>query len=308
MDRMAVAAFTRRQVVDMIPEFLSKRGLGYRSQGEVFASQLGIGWTALVVAGGSVMDEDEGVVRMAWYRRRNPYVVKDARPGTWAEVARAGLAEEIEGGWRLTPKGREAASEHQRRVLRYLAGLALPAEALSRAAATFASIADQVPDTDRARRAKRWREIHPELPSAARGLSDALQILWAFRDDCHVAAWESHGYEGPAFDVLSYVWQGRGDVSWTKLPAAATMGDLTKALQARQDAADVGRHVALLLARGDLERDGDAVRLTEQGQRSRDAIEDETDGRYFAVWELDDREMAGLGADLRRVIDELPQA
>lgn len=303
---MAVVTFTRRQVVDMIPEFLSKRAVGYRPKGEAMAKALTISWTALVVAGGSFIDQDDGIVHRSWYRRRAPYAIKDARPGTWAEVIRAGLAQDAADGWRLTPKGTEAAAEHQRRMLRYLAGLALPEKALAGAAAAAADLADRVPATERAARARRTREIHPDLRSTARTLSDALQVLWAFRDDCHVGAWQEAGYEGPVFDVLSYVWQGPGDVSWTKLPAATSLEALVKALEAKQDRADVEHNVAALARRGDLDRSGDVLRLTEEGKRSRDAIEEETDRRYFAIWDLDDTATARLGEDLRAVIDALP--
>lgn len=38
-----------------------------------------------------------------------------------------------------------------------------------------------------------------------------------------------------------------------------------------------------------------------------DMIEEDTDRRYFAVWDLDDAQTARLGDDLRRVIDALPK-
>ena len=45
-----------------------------------------------------------------------------------------------------------------------------------------------------------------------------------------------------------------------------------------------------------------------KGKAARDAIEDETDRRFFAIWQLDDAATARLGEDLRAVIDELPKA
>ena len=307
---MAVMALTRRQVVDMIPEFLSKRGIGYRLQGEAVAKELGISWTALLIFGGSFVDRDGDVVTRERYRWRSPYAIKSARASTWSEVVAAGLAEETPNGWRLTAQGAAAADEHPRRVVGYLATLALPAEPAHRAAADLDRMARRVPPTaERAARARRvWDVASGEPASHARTLSDAAQILWAFRDDCHVAAWQARGYEGPAFDVLSYVWSSPTDVSYTKLPAVGSMDALAKALEAKQDRADVERNVEVLVRRGDLARDGDSVRIAPQGQKARDAIEEETDRRYFAIWDLDDAQTGRLGDDLRAVIDALPKS
>src|SRR5206468_2599082 len=57
-----------------------------------------------------------------------------------------------------------------------------------------------------------------------------------------------------------------------------------------------------------LTRADGALRITPQGQRTRDAIEEETDRRYFAPWDLDDAGVARVGDDLRTVIDALPKA
>lgn len=306
---MAVMTFTRRQVVDLLPEFLSKRGIGYRPAGEPYARELGISWTALVILGGSFIDSDGEVIARAWYKRRSPYAIKDARPATWAELAVAGLADVVPEGWRLTAKGSDVAAEHRRRVYRYLAGLPMPRQACERAARQLDHLARRIPaGAERAARASRVFGIHPEISSHMRSLSDAAQVLWAFRDDRHIAAWQSAGYGGPDLDVLSYCWSSPPDVTWTRIGGMRTFDELAKALEAKQDRADVERHVESLVRRGDVVRSGAEIGLTAQGQRSRDAIEEETDRAYFAIWDLDDGATATLGDELRAVIDALPKA
>jgi len=140
------------------------------------------------------------------------------------------------------------------------------------------------------------------------GSPSGAQVLWAFRDDCHVGSWQAAGYEGPAFDVLSYCWSSPPDVSWTKIGGMHTLDDLAKALEAKQERADVESNVDALVRRGDLVREDGTVRLTAQGKRTRDAIEDDTDRRFFAIWDLDDAATARFGEDMRAVIDALPKA
>jgi DNA-binding MarR family transcriptional regulator len=310
---MAVMTFTKRQVVDMIPEFLSKRATGYVPRGQEYAKELGIPWPALLVLGAAfVEDEGDGTMR-SWYLRRTPYLVKDARPASWDQLIAAGYASKVEDSRRvtrrLTPKGAAASAEHQRRVMRYVASLDLPSGPLERAATQFDRLAHRVPaDAERAGRMKRWWALHPDLRSTVRTLSDAAQVLWGFRDDCHIAAWQAAGYKGPELDVLSFAWSGATDISWTKIGGAKTIADLVKSLETKQEPADVERNVDALVAKGDLTRDGDSIRITAQGQSARDAIEAETDRRYFTIWDLDDAATSRLGDDLRAVIDALPKA
>jgi hypothetical protein len=307
---MAVMTYTRRQVLDMLPEFLTKRLATFDPQADAFAKENGISRAALGVLNGMLTLREGDLLRRARFAWRSPYAVK--RPALeegWAEVVSGGLAEAIPEGWRLRPRAIEIALETGRRVRTHIRGLALPRDETSRAAADLGRLAKRIPPT--AERAALIRHIRPqddEPASDGVALSLAANQLWAFRDDCHVSAWQAAGYEGPAFEVLSFVWSSPPDVSWTKIGGYRTIDDLVQALAPRQDRADVERNVRTLVDKGDLVRDGDTVSIAPNGQRARDAIETETDRRYFAIWDLDDAATARLGDDLRAITDALPQA
>ncbi len=307
---MAVMTYTHRQVLDMIPEYLTARVRTFDPAAEALAKENGISRGALGTLSGVLTVGDGDRVERARISWRSPYAVK--RPALeqgWAEIVSSGLAEAVDGGWRVRPPGIELAKELSRRIRAHVRALEVPAGAVRRAAGELGRIAARVPaSAERAARAARVRSEAGEPASDLVSLSLAAQVLWSFRDDCHVAAWQAKGYEGPAFEVLSYVWSSPPDVSFTKIGGHRTIDDLEKALKPRQDRADIEGNVDALVRRGDLARDGAAVSITPQGQRTRDAVEDDTDRRFFAIWDLDDDAVARLGDDLRSIIDALPKA
>ncbi len=198
------------------------------------------------------------------------------------------------------------AERAQRALREHLRGLPLPADAVRRTADALEPIADRVPsDARRAALARKLRPKDDEPGADALRLNRSATELWYFRDDCHIGAWQAAGYRGPIFDVLSHLWSSPPDMSWTKLPGATSLDQLAKALEQRQGRADVERAVQALVDSGDVAREGDALKLTPRGKVSRDAIEDETDRRFFAIWSLDQAATAKLGEDLRAVIDAL---
>jgi len=306
MPIVAVVTFTRRQIVDMLPEFLTKRAAGFGPVREAFAKEAVVTVDVLMGLSSGLIFMDGDVVKRARYVWRSPYAVKRGTDAGWATAVAAGMAEAVPDGWRLTPRAIELAEEVQRRFRAYVRGLPLPKEPVRRAADALEAIADRIPaDAERVAMVRRLRPGPDEPTSDMLRLNRSAAELWSFRDDCHIAAWEGAGYTGPVFDALSFMWPGRPDMAWTKLPGATSLDALADAMKARQDRPDVERAVAALVDRGDVAREGDSVRLTAKGQAGRDAIEDETDRRYFAIWQLDDAATARLGDDLRAVIDAL---
>jgi hypothetical protein len=307
---VTVATYTRRQIVDMIPEFLTKRSASFAPIGKRIAEEAGLSEAALGTLNAALLLREGDVVRRATYAWRSPYAVK--RPAiekAWAELVAAGFAEATADGWRVHRKAVELGEGVSRHVRAHISAYALPADATKRSADAFERLAARVPaDARRAELAGRMVVPYDGAPADVLRLNRAALVLWGFRDDCHVGAWQDAGYEGPAFEVLSFVWSSPDDVTFTKIGGHGSIDALEKALAARQDRADVERSVDALARRGDLARNGDDVRITEQGQRARDGIEAETDRRFFAVWDLDDAATARLGDDLRAVIDALPKA
>jgi hypothetical protein len=306
---MAVMTYTRRQVLDMLPEFLTKRLATFEPVADAYAKEVGISRGALGVLNGMLSLREGELLERARVAWRSPYAAKrPALEQAWAEIVSAGLAEAVPEGWRLSTRAIEIARESTRRVRAHVRGLTVPRDETRRAAADLGRLASRIlSDAERAARIRRIRPHADEPASDAVALSLAAGELWAFRDDCHIPAWQARGYDGPAFEVLSFVWSSPSDVSWTKIGGHGTLDDLAKALAPRQDRADVGRSVDALVRRGDLARDGETVTITPQGQRARDAVEEDTDRRYFAIWDLDDAATARLGDDLRAVIDALPK-
>jgi hypothetical protein len=200
--------------------------------------------------------------------------------------------------------------EHQRRIRARLRGLDLPAEPTRRAAAVLARLAGRITaNAERANTAKRLPSAPPSEPASdVVVLNRAVVELWNFRDDCHIGAWRAAGYDGPSLDVLTQVWPGTSDVRWATQGGKGTLDEIAKALEAKQDRADVERRIEALERRGDIAREGTILRITPQGQRARDGIEEDTDRRFFALWELDDAATARLGDDLLSAMDALPKA
>lgn len=289
---MAVTTWTPKQVLDMFPELLTKSTRAFTPE-PTLERELGPGWRTLPPPNALLLAQT-GVVSVARHRWRSPYATKDLWSENWERAVESGLAERANGGWRMTEKGRQAALRLRRAFSSYLAGLDLPKEPLRRAATTLEELASKLPPDAERGRLPRGMPLSPEeARSDFVRLRYAIQQLWGFRDDCHIAAWDAAGYEGPALDVLSQVWEG-----------IETIDEIAKALETKQERTDVERNVDELVRRGDITRDGEALRLTPHGKAARDAIERETDRRYFAGWPND--ALPRLGDDLRAIVDALP--
>ena len=199
----------------------------------------------------------------------------------WAPMAaaarEAGLAEERDGRWFLTPKGKDLARAQHEAARRHYKTLApLPkdelaelARALDRAFAAGAKAAEP-----RRRQHTPWafgyRGDDPDEGSFAH-LDAAIYGLWQIRDDCHVEAWQASGLAGPDVEVLTRIWRNE----------AADEAALAELLP-HQRPEDVRDALARLRGRGEVE--AGSLRTTERGSRARQAIEDETDRLFFTPW------------------------
>ncbi len=291
---MAVRTWTQKQVVELFPAFLTRLSRSYGDRFESVAKeQAGVPAATIGILGDGISLAENGVVTRERFRWRSPYATKDNVTPQWQRAVDAGLAESADGGWRVTPKGREARERATGGFRSLLGTLSLPGEPLGRALSALEALASAIPTGSP--RVEAARRLAPPAPASELvRLQYAVRQLWARRDDCHTGAWQDSGYEGPALDVLTQVWSGKG-----------SLDEVAKALENKQERADVERSVDSLVRRGDLERQGDVVRCTPTGRASRDAIEAETDRRYFAGWP-EGEELAGIGNDLTAVMEALP--
>lgn len=291
---MAVRSWTRRAVVDLLSEFLTRSGRGQQSLLDELGGELGVEPFAVGALNVGYQVEHDGRVTLERVRFRFPYSLQARVPQAWRALVAAGLAEEADGGWRMTARGRDAVERLNARARAKVAALAVPAEPTRRAADVCEEVAARIPaDSPRVAFARRIGLLPDERQADLVRLRRAVVQLWSRRDDCHIGAWQDAGYVGPELDVLSQVWEGR-----------STTEAVAKALENKQDRASVERNVAALVRRGDLEREGETLRLTPQGKAARDAIESDTDRRYFAGWPEGDT-LARIGEDLQAVVDAL---
>ena len=291
---MAVKTWTQQRVVELFPKFLTKLSGTFGDRFETVAqAQAGVPAATIAIVRDGLSLAENGVVTRERFRWRSPYATKDNVTPQWQRAVQAGLAEPADGGWRVTAKGREAHERAGSEFRSFVGALSLPAEPLRRTLAELEGLAAAIPSDSP--RVEAVRRVPPPAPANdIVRLQYAVRQLWARRDDCHTGAWQHAGYSGPELDVLTQVWSGKGSVD-----------EVAKALENKQERADVERSIAALVARGDLERDGDVLRCTAQGRAARDAIEADTDRRYFVGWPKRE-DVARIGEDLTAVMEALP--
>ncbi|MCO6450107.1 MAG: hypothetical protein J5I90_04890 [Caldilineales bacterium] len=153
--------------------------------------------------------------------------------------------------------------------------------------------------------AERWRlrhsytlmpEPHPPFPFT----EQAISCLAAFRDDCHLAAWQPTGLTGPALESLTYLWRADDH----------TLAGLHKQLVRRAQPRQVYRNALdVLCERGYIEGEEEEIRVTEAGREFRQQVEDETDRLFFTPWAiLDAAEQDELRTLLTRLSEGLKQS
>jgi Helix-turn-helix family len=275
----ASARDRRRDLVDLLPQFLTRRMRGWDGL-QPLLGERGIARPDAVLLRAVVMETEPGAAMTEAELRANlfnPYgTVSPIFEVLPALVERGCLARHGQ-QYIATPEGRALIERIERAGRAYLATLDLlaPADA-ERLADTFAEIASRLwaaPEPVVKAHQAHVRRLPPTVgePSLAR-LDLAVYALWMARDDAHIAAWRHEGFDGPTFELLSQIWSG----------AASTRSALNERVGQRPE--DITRGLAALSERGYAIVEGDALRLTAAGQATRDAIETETDRIYFTPW------------------------
>ena len=205
-------------------------------------------------------------------------------PGRWLPMAAAargaGLAEERDGRWYLTEKGRGlAAAMHEAARAHYATLTPLPKEELAELArlldrAFLAGAKASEPATRlHTPFAFGYRGDEPPTGSFAQ-LDAAVYGLWQVRDDCHMAAWRASGRSGPEVEVLTRLWR-------EEAADDAALADLLS----HQRPLDVTAAVAKLRKDGLVDRN--ALKTTDAGANLRQKIENDTDRLFFGPWPED---------------------
>jgi helix-turn-helix protein len=264
------------ELVPLLPEFLTKRRTKFTLPLRLM-EELRIDRPALFFVIGGVAPQGGGRLREMW----NPYATHwDQHQAASAAARDAGLVDEKDGRWDLTPPGRELMKRVRREADAYLASLPSPIDS-----ADLARLASLLGSAFAATAASLDRRWHSHIPRAARmagdgthamvALENAVFGLWQARDDCHMAAWRQAGLDGPTLDTLTRIWRGE----------ATSEADLAAKLTSQQPA-DIAAQLARLRRDGLVAADG-GLRTTEKGAKARQAIESETDRLFFTGWSDD---------------------
>lgn len=260
-------------LVPLFPEFLTKRRTKFTLPLRL-VEELGIDRPALSFVIGAVAPQGGGRFSEMW----NPYATQWDQHLAASSAARdAGLVGEKNGRWDLTQAGRDLTDRVRREADAYLASLRSPlaSEDLARLGALLTRAFEAIA----AGLERRW---HSHIPRAARmagdgkdpmvTLENAIYGIWQARDDCHMAAWQQAGLDGPTLDTLTRIWRGE----------ASSEADLAAKLTAQRPA-DIAGQLARLRQDG-LVAAGDPPRTTDKGAKARQAVEDETDRLFFTSW------------------------
>ena len=261
------------ELVPLFPDFLTKRRAKFTLPLRLM-EELKIDRPALFFAIGAVAPQGGGRFSEMW----NPYATQwDQHLAASATARDAGLVEETNGRWDLTQAGRDLVKRVRREADAYLASLAspLPLDDLGRLASLLARAFE-------ATAAGLERRCHSHIPRAQRmagdsthpmvALENTVYGLWQARDDCHMAAWQQAGLDGPTLDTLTRIWRNE----------ASSEEDLTSKLTSQRPA-DIAGQLTRLRRDGLVSAD-DPPRTTDKGAKARQAIEDETDRLFFFPW------------------------
>jgi hypothetical protein len=260
-------------LVPLLPEFLTKRRTKFTVLLRL-VEELRIDRPALLFVIGAVAPQGGGRFSEMW----NPYATQwDQHLAASATARDAGLVDERNGRWDLTRAGEALVRRVRHEADVHLAGLPspIPTDELAR----LASLLKRAFEATAAGLERRW---HSHIPRAARmagggshamvALENAVYGLWQARDDCHMAAWQQAGLDGPTLDTLTRIWRNE----------ASSEEDLAAKLTSQRPADVAGQLIRL--RRDGLVAEGDPPRTTAQGAKARQAIEDETDRLFFSAW------------------------
>lgn len=119
-------------------------------------------------------------------------------------------------------------------------------------------------------------KLMPANEPAMPFIEQAFSCLLAYRDDAHLASWQSSGLSASALESLTLIW--RGEIS--------TVDQLTERLSFRGHPKKVYLDALAELRSHDyISGFQNVMRVTEEGKLFRDRVEASTDHYFFAPWD-----------------------
>ena len=216
--------------------------------------------------------------RLAQFR---PYAARETLATQLAgAVGRGLLSLGANGEYELTEAGRQGLRHSFATVHAALAGYdRVPDSELQRAVELLerlvqASVAAPEPAAKPTLLSSRHTDPGSGAPPAAR-IDQYLTDLLHYRDDAHVAAWQSSGASGPAWEILTLIWRGE----------AQTVEELQARLERRGHTAEAySQYLHGLIGRGWLAEQAGRFELTDAGRALRERAEETTDRLFYAPW------------------------
>jgi hypothetical protein len=229
---------------------------------------------------------------------RGPYTSSDQYLTRLEHTADKGFLVKVsKGSFRLSPEGREAVEEFIQ-VARdgMVSAELLPTEEALILAKMLERLVnnclDTLPPPDT------WsitlsHKLMPAIDQPMPFIEQAISCLSAYRDDAHLASWQSSGLSATALESMTLIWRGQ----------VSTLDELVEKLSFRDHPEKVYNDaLAELRARSYLSGYRNALHLTEEGNLFRDHVEAKTDRYFFTPWTcLSDAEKGKMAEILKQM-------
>ncbi len=213
--------------------------------------------------------------------KRSPYGNPEFVEEQMGKSVERGWLEAVgEGQYAPTAKGQQAAKDLFALADRMFGDIeSLPDDDLERISALLGKVVEQALELPEP--AERWAlswgskfDRGPDAPLMVQVRRRLLDLL-GFRDDVHIAAWQSCGVSGQEWEAFTYVWRDE----------AGTAAELAETLPYRNyDEAAYVAALEELVSRGWIaEAEGKYI-ATEEGKVLRQQAEDATDRYFDAAW------------------------
>lgn len=238
-------------------------------------------------------------ITTAAFMRMLPYGLARLNEERFASATRQGyLLSDGKGGYTPTEAGMRAAQRVWRAAGDALTRLPMPEaqqplfDYLARLAAASLSAPEPPPHFFIAHKRENYQRLGVVHPL------ERFVVLFgelaAYRDDSHMAAWQTHHVEGNRWEALTTLWRGE----------ANTLDTLYAELKSRGITRDeYAQLLGELMDRGWIEESSGAYQLTVEGKRIREEAEALTDRFFFAPWaclgEADQEDLLALATQLR---------